>query len=207
MIGEAPKNSPWEMGGDVASVQFLRRSVWAEDCYFPSGRRPNWYVDAHSMVIPIPVTPSTAAVWGPVWHKDPNTGVAWLFYAASTSCRKSAGLRKVKYTARRDIQVIKSLDGIQWSAPKTILTQAAESNHLPKLVANQLAVHEPTGHWVLPMWRETPHSTNVKLSVSKGTNVCGSFTLKRSRQILVSRWFVQGERSTLAHRRHHCRGW
>ena len=200
MIGEAPKNSPWKWAATwQASNSFEGAFGQKIVISFADDPTGTW---TPPMVIPIPVTPSTAAVWGPVWHKDPNTGVAWLFYAASTSCRKSAGLRKVKYAPGGDIQVIKSLDGIQWSAPKTILTQAAESNHLPKLVANQLAVHEPTGHWVLPMWRETPHSTTCKPSVSKGTRTSAGVLLSKDQgkswSVVGSyrargvRWLIEG---------------
>ena len=200
MIGEAPKNSPWKWAATwQASNSFEGAFGQKIVISFADDPTGTW---TPPMVIPIPVTPSTAAVWGPVWHKDPNTGVAWLFYAASTSCRKNAGHGKVKYAPGGDIQVIKSLDGIQWSAPKTILTQAAESNHLPKLVSNQLAVHEPTGHWVLPMWRESPHSNTCKPSVSKGTRTSAGVLLSKDQgkswSVVGSyrargvRWLIEG---------------
>ena len=200
MIGEAPKNSPWKWAATwQASNSFEGAFGQKIVISFADDPTGTW---TPPMVIPIPVTPSTAAVWGPVWHKDPNTGVAWLFYAASTSCRKNAGHGKVKYAPGGDIQVIKSLDGIQWSAPKTILTQAAESNHLPKLVSNQLAVHEPTGYWVLPMWRESPHSNTCKPSVSKGTRTSAGVLLSKDQgkswSVVGSyrargvRWLIEG---------------
>eukprot|EP00227_Mantoniella_beaufortii_P019537 CAMPEP_0197587524 /NCGR_PEP_ID=MMETSP1326-20131121/9128_1 /TAXON_ID=1155430 /ORGANISM="Genus nov. species nov., Strain RCC2288" /LENGTH=823 /DNA_ID=CAMNT_0043152265 /DNA_START=244 /DNA_END=2712 /DNA_ORIENTATION=+ len=103
----------------------------------------------------IPITPTGFAVWGPVWHLDAN-GVIWLFFSHSTSCLKNAGRGKRKYAPGGDIKYIKSVDGVSWTAPKTILTQAADQG-IPKLVANQLQVHSGTGAWVLPYWREQPH--------------------------------------------------
>jgi hypothetical protein len=200
MIGEAPKNSPWKWAATwQASNSFEGAFGQKIVISFADDPTGTW---TQPMVIPIPVTPTTAAVWGPVWHFDSNTGVAWLFYAASTSCRKNAGHGKVKYAPGGDIQVIKSLDGIQWSAPKTILTQAAESNHLPKLVSNQLAVHEPTGHWVLPMWRESPHSNTCKPSVNRGARTSAGVLLSKDQgkswSVVGSyrargvRWLIEG---------------
>jgi hypothetical protein len=48
-----------------------------------------------------------------------------------------------------------------WTAPKIIITQASDSG-IPKLVANQLQVHSATGAWVLPYWREQPHSRQCR---------------------------------------------
>ena len=95
---------------------------------------------------------------------------------------------------RADIQVIKSLDGIQWSAPKTILTQAAESNHLPKPLPtnSRCTTYRAIG---TPMWRDAAFH-QCKRACRKERERSGVLPQKiRNRgQSLI----VQGE-STLAH--------
>jgi hypothetical protein len=98
----------------------------------------------------IPIQPSNLAVWGPVWHLD-DEGTIFLFFAQSTSCRKNAGRGRIKYAPGGDVKYIKSVDGVTWTSPKTIITQAADQG-IPKLVANQLQVHSATGNWILPYW-------------------------------------------------------
>lgn len=148
----------------------------------------------------IPLQPSSLAVWGPVWHLDAN-GVIWLFYSQSTSCRKNAGRGRVKYAPGGDIKFIRSVDGISWTAPKTIITQASDQG-IPKLVANQLQVHAETGNWVLPYWREQPHSKQCKphadrtvrtsAGVLLSTNQGASWKAIGSWRARGIRWLIEG---------------
>lgn len=96
-------------------------------------------------------------VWGPVLHYDETTDELWLFYSHSTSCAKGDP-RHRRYAPGGDIQYVRSVDGLTWTAPKTIVTQAWDGG-IPKVLANQLIVHRQTGDWILPFWREQPHSS------------------------------------------------
>ena len=180
------------------------KGVWAEDCYFLR-RRPDWYVDATDG----DSNSCDAIHSGRLGSRLAQRSKHWcrvVVLRCVDELQEKCGLRKVKYAPGGDIQVIKSLDGIQWSAPKTILTQAAESNHLPKLVANQLAVHEPTGHWVLPMWRDA-HSTTCKPSVSKGTRTSAGVYSQKIKANRGQSLVRTGREEYVGSSRHHCRGW
>ena len=200
MIGEAPKNSPWKWAATwQASNSFEGAFGQKIVISFADDPTGTW---TPPMVIPIPVTPSTAAVWGVPFGTKIQTLVSrGCFTLRRRVAGKVPGLRKVKYAGRghSSHQIFRRYPV---ERTKTILTQAAESNHLPKLVANQLAVHEPTGHWVLPMWRETPHSTTCKPSVSKGTRTSAGVLLSKDQgkswSVVGSyrargvRWLIEG---------------
>jgi predicted neuraminidase len=124
----------------------------------------------------IPIQPVNLAVWGPVWHLD-DAGVIWLFFSQSTSCRKNAGRGHTKYAPGGDIKYIRSVDGVTWTSAKTIITQSSDQG-IPKLVSNQLQVHAGTGNWVLPYWREQPHSKQCRPHADR--------TVRTSAGVLVS---------------------
>ena len=127
----------------------------------------------------IPIQPMNLAVWGPVWHLD-DEGVIHLFFAQSTSCRKNAGRGRIKFAPGGDIKYIKSVDGVTWTAPKMIITQASDQG-IPKLVANQLQVHSETGHWVLPYWREQPHSKQCKPHADRSVRTSAGVLLSKDK--------------------------
>ena len=62
------------------------------------------------------------------------------------STREVYGERRSALLSGGDIKYIKSVDGVTWTSPKMIITQASDQG-IPKLVANQLQVHAETGHW------------------------------------------------------------
>eukprot|EP00899_Mesostigma_viride_P006786 jgi/Mesvir1/16108/Mv08396-RA.3 len=95
-----------------------------------------------------PVMWGLAAVWSPVLHCDEPSGRLFLFYSVSRKARSPGG----------DIQMISTADlGNTWSDPVIVYAHEADGG-VPKVLANRLCVLRENGRWVLPFWREPPHS-------------------------------------------------
>lgn len=104
------------------------------------------------VVIPVARDGSGKALWAPVLftHFDH----VYLFFAESVSClRPAEGDKPPRWAPGGDVRMSRSKDGVTWSLPVTIYTQATK-NGMPKLISNPPEI--VNDRFVLPFWRERP---------------------------------------------------
>jgi hypothetical protein len=88
------------------------------------------------------------ALWAPVLftHFDH----VYLFFVESVSCLRPAGDGKPeRWAPGGDIRMTRSKDGVTWSLPVTIYTQATKGG-IPKLISNPPEI--VNDRFVLPFW-------------------------------------------------------
>jgi len=103
------------------------------------------------VVIPV-ARDDKKALWAPVLftHFDH----VYLFFAESVSCLRPAGDGKPeRWAPGGDIRMTRSKDGVTWSLPVTVYTQATKGG-IPKLISNPPEI--VNDKFLLPFWREKP---------------------------------------------------
>ena len=99
------------------------------------------------------LTEGKGIVWSPSFL--PMGDELWLFYAESEKClRPETASRPPRWSPGGNIKVVKTVDGLTWTAPRKLLDQGKFGN-VPTVIANP-AVRLRSGTLVLPFWLEVP---------------------------------------------------
>ena len=122
------------------------------------------------MVIPVARDGSGKALWAPVLftHFDH----VYLFFAESVSClRPAEGDKPPRWAPGGDVRMSRSKDGVTWSLPVTIYTQATK-NGMPKLISNPPEI--VNDRFVLPFWYAALMGPPLAPPPSPSSNSTGS---------------------------------
>ena len=143
-------------------------------------------------------------VWSPVLFLHQQ--VLYLFYSESEECMRPAredGLGRevpARWSLGGSIKYVKSVDGIAWTKPTTILHQSDEDRGIPKVIANQPIVTSE-GRWLLPWWQEVSGSAEAtETCVTEGEAKAGvlisedkGHTWRSSKTVAhPSTWLIEG---------------
>lgn len=171
MISPLPKTSLFNW---IACWQTAHKHEGTDDQHFRCSLSLDTKTWTSHLEIPLR---ENGCVWSPVLFLQ--EGMLYLFYSESVACmrpsRQDSMGRPIpqRWSPGGTIKYVKSIDGIAWTKPATILSQRDADRGIPKVIANQPIITS-SGKWVLPWWQEVSGSAEpTEECVTEGEGKAG----------------------------------